>query len=102
MAFEGHPMIVPMPPRLAPVETPNSNPLLKPILPRDRNKGIIDATIIAVVAVLDINIEAIIVVNISAMMIFLGFVPERRNTKRSILSSILVLVMAEERKKPPS
>ena len=57
---------------------------------------------IAVVAVLDINIEAIIVVNINPARIFFGVVPDIFSVNRKRSASRPVFVNAAARKNPPN
>jgi hypothetical protein len=87
---------------VAAIEMPSNKALLNPDLLEVLNNGISAATIIAVVAVADITIEKIIAVNMKAITMFLGFVPEIFNVSLKSCSSNLVLVMAAARKKPPS
>lgn len=102
IAFGGVPIIVPIPPIVAASATPNNKALLIPDLPNEVNKGIRAATTIAVVAVFDISIEAIIVVNIKAISIFRGFVPDIFNVRLKSFSSNFVFVIAAAIKNPPS
>jgi hypothetical protein len=62
----------------------------------------IEATTIAVAAVFDISMDAIIVVVIKPISRFLGFVPEILSVSLNNDSSSLVFVIAAARKKPPS
>jgi hypothetical protein len=62
----------------------------------------IEATTMAVAAVFDISMEAIIVVVINPISSFLGLEPEIFNVNLNNASSSLVFVMAAARKKPPS
>ena len=62
----------------------------------------IEAITIAVAAVFDINIEAIIVVNINPMSRLVGFVPATFKVNLNRASSSLVFVIAAARKNPPS
>ena len=101
IAFGEVPIIVPIPPMVADIEMPSNRALLSPDL-LVVNKGIRAATIIAVVAVADITIENTIAVNMKAITMFLGFVPEIFNVSFKSCTSNLVLVIAAARKKPPS
>jgi hypothetical protein len=95
--------MVAIPPIVAAIGIPRSSAFAKPdCFPRDKRSGMTAAKTIAVVAVLDISMEAVIVVIIKPMSRFLGFVPDifRVNLKR--VSSSFVLVIADARKKPPS
>src|SRR5687767_9894078 len=76
IAFGGVPIMVPIPPTVAAIDIPNSKALLKPDLPTEATRGITAATTMAAVAVFDISMDAIMVVNITAIKIFLGLVPE--------------------------
>jgi hypothetical protein len=93
--------MVPIPPMVAAIEMPSNKALLSPDL-LVVNKGIRAATIIAVVAVADITIEKTIAVNMKAITMFLGFVPEIFNVSLKSCTSNLVFVIAAARKKPPS
>ena len=68
--------MVPIPPTVAAIDIPNNKALLKPDLPTEVTKGITAATTMAAVAVFDISMDAVMVVNITATKIFLGLVPE--------------------------
>jgi hypothetical protein len=93
----------PIPPVVAAMGTPNSKALDTPdLFPSEFNKGMIDATTIAVAAVFDISMEAIIVVVINPISSFLGLEPEILSVNLNNASSNLVFVMAAARKKPPS
>ena len=100
MAFGEVPMIVPIPPMVAAIEMPSNKALFSPDL-LVVNKGIRAATIIAVVAVADITIEKTIAVNMKAITMFLGFVPEIFNVSFKSCTSNLVFVIPAA-KKPPS
>ena len=96
-------MMDPMPPVVAAIGTPNNNALVTPeSLPSSLRRGMIEATTIAVAAVFDISMEAIIVVAINPISRCLGFVPEIFNVYRNKALSNWVFVMAVARKKPPS
>jgi hypothetical protein len=96
-------MIEPMPPVVAAIGTPNSNALDTPdLFPSAFKRGMIEATTMAVAAVFDISIDAIIVVVINPISRFLGFAPEIFNVNLNNASSSLVFVIAVARKKPPS
>ncbi len=83
MAFGGVPMMVPMPPVAAAIGMPNSKAFANPEpLPSDIRRGMMAAITMAVVAVLDMSIEATMVVNIKPMSKFLGFLPEIFNVNR--------------------
>ena len=101
IAFGEVPIMVPIPPMVAAIEMPSNKALLSPDL-LVVNKGIRAATIIAVVAVADITIEKTIAVNMKAITMFLGFVPEIFNVSFKSCTSNLVFVIAAARKKPPS
>jgi hypothetical protein len=93
----------PMPPVVAAIGTPNSNAFDTPdLFPSAFRRGMIEATTIAVAAVFDISIEAIIVVVINPMRSFLGLEPEIFSVNLNNASSNLVFVIAAARKKPPS
>jgi hypothetical protein len=92
-----------MPPVVAAIGTPNNKAFDTPdLFPSAFNKGMIEATTIAVAAVFDISMEAIIVVVINPISSFLGLEPEILSVNRNSASSNLVLVIAAARKKPPS
>ena len=96
-------MIEPIPPVLAAIGTPNSNAFDIPdLFPSAFKRGMIEATTMAVAAVFDISMDAIIVVVINPISRFLGFVPEIFNVTLNNDSSSLVFVIAVARKKPPS
>jgi hypothetical protein len=94
--------MVPIPPTAAEVEIPRSKALLVFDLPIECNKGSIAATTIAVVAVYDISIENVIVVNMTAMSILVGLVPDIFNVRLSNLLSSPVFVIAAAIKNPPN
>ena len=101
--FGGLPMIEPIPPVVAAIGTPNNNAFDIPdLFPSAFKRGIIEATTMAVAAVFDISMEAIIVVVIKPIRRFLGFVPEIFNVNLNNASSSFVFVIAAARKKPPS
>ena len=90
-------MIEPIPPVLAAIGTPNSNAFDIPdLFPSAFNRGMIEATTMAVAAVFDISMEAIIVVVINPISRFLGFVPEILNVSLNNDSSSLVFVITVE------
>jgi hypothetical protein len=62
----------------------------------------IEAITMAVAAVFDISIEATIVVVMSPISRFLGFVPEIFRVNLNNASSSLVFVIAAARKNPPN
>ena len=96
-------MIVPIPPVVAAIGTPSNNAFVKPdLFPSAFKSGISDAITIAVAAVFDMSIEAIIVVNIKPMSRFLGFVPATFNVNLKSASSSPVFVIAAARKNPPN
>ena len=96
-------MTEPMPPVVAAIGTPNSKAFDIPdLFPSAFNSGMIEATTIAVAAVFDISMEAIIVVVINPMSNFLGLEPEILSVNLNNASSSLVFVIAAARKKPPS
>jgi len=103
MRFGGLPMMEPMPPVVAEMGTPNSKAFDNPdLVPSVFKRGIIEAITIAVAAVFDISMEAIIVVDINPISRFLGFVPEILSVNLNNASSSLVFVIAVDKKKPPS
>ena len=96
-------MMEPIPPVVAAIGTPNNKALDTPdLFPSAFNKGMIDATTIAVAAVFDISMEAIIVVVINPISNFLGLEPEIFNVNLNNASSNPVFVIAAARKKPPN
>src|SRR4051812_21551280 len=91
-----------MPPTAAAIDTPNNKALFIPDLPRDTNKGVIAATTIEVAAESDMSIAATMVVNIKAMSIFLGLVPDTFKVRLSNFVSRPVFLIAAAIKKPPN
>ena len=101
--FGGLPITEPMPPVVAAIGTPNNKAFDIPdLFPSAFNNGMIEATTIAVAAVFDISMEAIMVVVINPMSSFLGLEPEIFSVNLNNASSSLVFVIAAARKKPPS
>src|SRR5258705_1758139 len=101
--FGGLPMMVPMPPVVAAIGTPNNKAFDIPdLFPREFKSGMIEATTIAVAAVFDISMEAIIVVVIKPISSFLGLDPEIFSVNLNKATSNFVFVIAAARKKPPS
>ena len=96
-------MMVPIPPVVAAIGTPNNKAFDIPdLFPSEFKSGMIDATTMAVAAVFDISMEAIIVVVIKPISSFLGLDPEIFSVNLNKATSNFVFVIAAARKKPPS
>src|SRR5579863_245673 len=101
MALVGLPMMVPIPPTEAAIGIPTSNALENVFCPRFLIRGITDAITIAVVAVLDRIMEAVMVISIIPNRILPGIFPESFIANLKRCKSIPVFVMASARKNPP-
>jgi hypothetical protein len=95
-------MIVPIPPTEAARGTPRRRAFVNvDFRPRFVSRGVTAATTMAVVAVLDMSIEATIVVNISPLSSLFGVAPETRRVNFRRSASNPVFVNAVARKNPP-
>src|SRR5689334_6586182 len=92
-----------MPPAVDAIGIPSNSALVNPdFLPNDVSNGISAAKTMVVVAVFDNNIEATIVVVITPMNKFLGFVPAILIVNLKTAKSNFVFAIAFARKNPPS
>src|SRR5262245_48428526 len=101
-AFVELAIMVPIPPTAAEMEIPSNKALLILDFSSELNRGNIAATTMAAVAVYDINMENVIVVNMMAMSILVGLVPDIFNVRLSSRLSKPVFVIAAAIKNPPN
>ena len=96
------PIGVPIPPILAATGIDNAKAILPGSLaPNKVITGAKIESIIAVVAVFDMNIEKTAVININPNMTYLGWFPNGFNNTRAKLTSKRYFVAAIAKKKPP-